>query len=235
MHAERSNPTRNRRARATVGVETAPDPRIWDDLWDLYYTAFEPLQELALLNHLYPRASFDELLADERVSKLIAWVDGRPIGLAMITNELDIVPQISPPFLRRLYPDAAERQAVFFGIMIFVAESHRRTTAFARLIAGMGQITAQMGGVVVFDICRHNLEASELDRQLNTISRWFPGSSFEQVDEQRYYAATLPAQPDRRLPISPLANLAPTGQAGSARPQRSAHADDPVAVPVAGA
>ena len=133
MHAERSNVPRERRARATVGIETAPDPSIWDDLWDLYFTAFEPLQELALLNHLYSRSAFDLLLADERVSKLIAWVEGRPVGLAMITNQLDIVPQISPPFLRRKYPEMAERQAVFFGIMIFVAESHRRTSAFARI------------------------------------------------------------------------------------------------------
>jgi hypothetical protein len=229
MHAERSKSTRERRARATVGVETAPDPNTWDDLWDLYLTAFEPLQELALLNHLYSRAAFDLLLADERVSKLIAWYEGRPVGLAMITNQLDIVPQISPPFLHRKYPEMAERQAVFFGIMIFVAASHRRTSAFARLIAGMGQITAQSNGVVVFDICRHNLEASELDRQIATISRWFPGSSFEQVDEQKYFAATLPTQPERRLPISSLAGLEPTANV------RTVHQDHQVAVPAVGA
>lgn len=191
-----------RRGRTAVTIEPLPERSSWDALWDLYLGAFEPLQELALLNHLYPRADFDALLDDERITKLIARSDGEPVGLAMITNELQLVPQISPPFLHARYPEQAARQAVYFGIMVFVAEGHRRSTAFARLIAGMGQITAGVGGVVVFDICRHNMASIELDRQISSISRWFPGSSFEQVDEQRYFAATLPAAPERRLPVS---------------------------------
>lgn len=193
-------------------VETRPAAESWDDLWDLYFDAFEPLQELALLNHLYHRSDFDTLLADERVSKLIAWVEGKPVGLAMITNELELVPQISPPFLRAKYPDQAGRQAVFFGIMVFVAETHRRSTTFARLVAGMGQITAAASGVVVFDICRHNMAAIELDKQLASISRWFPDSSFERIDEQSYFAATLPAPTERRLPIAPLPQSADEDQ-----------------------
>lgn len=198
-------------------VETRPVSESWDDLWDLYFDAFEPLQELALLNHLYHRSDFDALLADERVSKLIAWVEGKPVGLAMITNELELVPQISPPFLRAKYPEQAGRQAVFFGIMVFVAEAHRRSTTFARLVAGMGQITAAASGVVVFDICRHNMAAIELDQQLASISRWFPDSSFERIDEQSYFAATLPAPTERRLPIAPLPQTADDDSEAPAR------------------
>ena len=208
MYSERSFELNRPRARAVVTVERRPADAAWDDLWDLYFEAFEPLQELALLNHLYHRADFNDLLDDERVSKLIAWVEGEPVGLAMITNELDLVPQISPPFLHAKYPEQAAEHSVFFGIMVFVAESHRRSTTFARLVAGMGQITADASGVVVFDICRHNMAAIELDKQIASISRWFPGSSFEQIDEQRYFAAVLPAQPERRLPIAPLPQTA---------------------------
>lgn len=203
MYAERSFELKRPRARAVVTIETQPAPESWADLWDLYFDTFEPLQELALLNHLYPRDDFEALLADERVSKLIAWFEGKPVGLAMITNELGLVPQISPPFLHAKYPEQSARQAVFFGIMMFVAESHRRSTTFARLVASMGQMTAAASGVAVFDICRHNLTALELDQQLASISRWFPDSSFEKIDEQSYFAATLPAPPERRMPIAP--------------------------------
>lgn len=203
-------------------VELAPASATWDDLWNLYFVAFEPLQELALLNHLYPRAEFESLLADERVTKLIAWAEGTPVGLAMITNELELVPQISPPFLHAKYPEQAADRSVFFGIMVFVADSHRRSTTFARLVAGMGQITADASGVVVFDICRHNMAAIELDKQIASISRWFPGSSFEQIDEQRYFAAVLPAQPEQRLPISPLPQTA-THDERTARPHPRVH------------
>lgn len=205
MHAQRSAlPFRS--PRAVVSSERSPCPSGWDQLWDLYYRAFEPLQQLALLNHLYSRDDFEALLGDKRITKLIARVGDEPVGLAMITNELQLVPQISPPFLHALYPEQSGRQAVFFGIMVFVDDSHRRSTVFARLIAGMGQITADSAGVVVFDICRHNMASIELDRQIAVISRWFPGSSFEQVDEQRYFAATLPNRPVRRLPVSTFAS-----------------------------
>ncbi len=173
----------------------------------MYATAFEPLQELALLSHLYPRRDFEALLDDERVTKLIARADGRPVGMAMVTNELSIVPQISPPFLHKRYPEEAARSAVFFGIMVFVAESHARSTVFARLVAGMGQVTAEASGVIVFDICRHNLDALELDRQIETIAHWFPGATFDLIDQQSYFGARLPALPERGLPISPIQSV----------------------------
>ncbi len=207
MHAARSSEPKDSRARALVTVEAVPSQATWSDLWDLYYEAFEPLQRLALLNHLYPRSSFEELLADDRVTKLIAWVSGRPVGLAMITNELTLVPQISPPFLHARYPDETARRAVFFGIMVLVSDSRRRSAVFARLVAGMAQITAEASGVVVFDICRHNQEAVELDRQIGSFTRWFPGSTFDQVDEQKYYAAKIPALADHGLPVSPDADI----------------------------
>lgn len=206
MHAQRSTELNNSRARAIITIESAPTQDVWPELWDLYFEAFEPLQELALLNHLYPRDAFDELLADPRVTKLIAWVGARPVGLAMITNELDLVPQISPPFLHARYPNEASRRAVFFGIMVLVSDSRRRSAVFARLVAGMAQITAEASGVVVFDICRHNMDSMELDRQIGSFTRWFPGSTFDQIDEQKYFAAKIPARATSGLPVSPRAD-----------------------------
>ncbi len=170
----------------------------------MYETAFEPLQELALLNHLYARDEFEALLQDDRIIKIVARADGEPVGLAMVTNELSIVPQISPPFLHKRFPEEAARSAVYFGIMVFVAESHMRSTVFPRLVAGMGQVTAEASGVIVFDICRHNLDTLDLAEQIKAIAFWFPGATFDLIDQQSYFGARLPALPDRRLPISPL-------------------------------
>lgn len=205
---EQSSVDRGRsRARAVVTVESVPAQGNWPDLWDLYYEAFEPLQELALLNHLYPRGDFETLLGDTRITKLIAWADRKPVGLAMVTNELGVVPQISPPFLHARYPDESARDAVFFGIMVLVSDSRRRSAIFARLIAGMAQITAAASGVIVFDVCRHNSEGMEIDRQIGSFTRWFPGSTFDQIDEQRYFAAKIPARAGAQLPVSPVVDV----------------------------
>ena len=80
MHVERSNHRRTARSRAVVTVEPVPARSSWSELWDLYHDAFEPLQELALLNHLYPRADFEALLADPAITKLVARADSRPVG-----------------------------------------------------------------------------------------------------------------------------------------------------------
>lgn len=182
----------DRPGRTVVTIETEPDPQQWPALWDLYAETFEPLQELALLSHLYAREDFERLLGDERILKFIAWRHHRPVGMAMVTNVLDAVPQISPKFLEAKYPEHAERGAVFFGIMVFVHDAVKRSSIFARLVAGMGEVTAQAGGVVVFDVCRHNLDQSGLERQFDQIARWFPDSSFSEIDRQSYFAVELP-------------------------------------------
>ena len=223
--------TTARRRHAVVTAEHLPDRSGWDALWEMYADAFEPLQELALLCHLYPRDEFEALLADDRIIKIIARADGVPVGMAMVTNELAIVPQISPPFLHKRYPDEAARSAVFFGIMVFVAESHARSSVFPRLVAGMGQVTAEASGVIVFDICRHNLDTLDLHRQIETIAHWFPGATFDRIDEQAYFGARLPALPDRRLPISPLPTTADAEPSTASAPaDASALADTATAV-----
>lgn len=79
-----------------IGIEA-------ETLWEAYRTNFEPFAELAVLQHLYSR---DEVLAEfrnPRILKIVGWQDDRPVGLAMVTNSLDDVPQISPAFLRAKY------------------------------------------------------------------------------------------------------------------------------------
>ena len=178
--------------RRTITEERTPGIAVADALWGCYYEAFEPLQELALLNHLYHRDEFSALVEDRRVMKLVARVDGLPVGMGMVTNELDIVPQISPPFLNRRYPDLAARQAIYFAILVFVADGHRRGSLFARLVSGMAQIAALDDGLIVFDVCRHNMQELSLHEQLRRVAGWFPQSSFEAIDSQAYFAARFP-------------------------------------------
>lgn len=180
------------RARVSVTMETDPDPSVGATLWQQYVTAFTPLQELALLNHLYRESEFMALFFDPTVTKLIGWSGSDPVGLAMVTNNLDAVPQISPPFLYRRYPDLAARDAIFFGILVFVADERRGRTLFARLISGMGQLAAHADGLIVFDVCRHNMETFALHEQLARVATWFPRSSFEAIDAQSYFAARFP-------------------------------------------
>ena len=53
-----------------------------ESLWEAYRTTFEPLAELAVLQHLYSRDEVLAELANPRIIKIVGWQAGAPVGLA---------------------------------------------------------------------------------------------------------------------------------------------------------
>ncbi len=161
-------------------------------LWEAYRAKFEPLAELAVLQHFYSR---DEVLAEllnPLITKIVGWQDDRPVGLAMVTNSLEDVPQISPAFLRSKYPAHAARNAIYVGILVMVAPGMRGRTLFGRLSTELWQVPALAGGVLVFDICDFNREMFDTDKLTQRIADNFPRSSIKVLDRQTWYVAELP-------------------------------------------
>ena len=160
--------------------------------------------------HLWSREEVLAELADERIVKYIGWSDDRPVGLGMITRHLELVPMISPTFLRRRFPDQADRNAIFYGVMIFVRPEYRGKTMFARLGTHMAEETAQAGGVVLFDVCSFNRENGSLDQNLGRLVRPFPHSSMSMVDQQTWFAIELPETITSSQHRSPLVTTTTT-------------------------
>lgn len=161
-------------------------------LWECYHANFEPLEPLAILQHLYTRDEMLEEFANPRIQKIVGWQDSTPVGLAMVTNSLDDVPQISPRFLRERYPEHARRDAIYFGILVMVSPDHRGLTLFNRLYLELWQIPARAGGVLVFDICDFNRESFDTDTLTQRIADNFPRSNVGVLDRQTWYVAELP-------------------------------------------
>lgn len=183
-----------------ITIENRVDPSLIPTLWRIYHESFKPLAKIALLDHNLTREMFEQLITDGRVIKVIAWKDGQPVGLATVTNFLDIVPQISPQFLRHRYPEHAARNAIFFGVFVCVDKSVRSSTVFSRLLAGIGQTAAAQSGIVVFDVSAANCRAG-VDKMIGKVASWFADSTFERIDAQYYFASELP-HPLERLPFS---------------------------------
>ena len=163
-----------------------------DRLWDVYRSNFEPLADLALLQHLFSRDEVLAELANPRIRKIVAWHGGNPVGLGMVTNHLDDVPQISPAFLRARYPDHAARDAIYYGILVMVAQEFRGRSLFSRIYTEMWQIPAQAGGVLAIDICEFNRQMFDTDALTQRIASQFPRGSVDVVDRQTWYIAELP-------------------------------------------
>lgn len=172
-------------------------------LWEAYRANFEPLASLAVLQHFYSREEVLAEFANPSILKIVGWRDGAPVGLGMVTNTLEAVPQISPKYLREKYPELAERNAIYFGILVMVVPGERGKTLFSRLYTEMWQIPALDAGILIFDVCDFNRLMFNADVLTQKIADHFPNSSMEVLDRQTYYVAHLPQAipgPSRQMP-----------------------------------
>jgi hypothetical protein len=161
-------------------------------LWRVYEQSFAPLAALAMQQHVWTREEILAELANSSIVKFVGWQDGEPVGLCMVTSELDAVPMISPEFLRARYPEQASRDAVFYGIVIFVRVGYRGRTLFARLGTHAGQEAASRSGVIIFDVCSFNRANGAVDENLRRLAQAFPNSSMDLIDQQSWFAIEVP-------------------------------------------
>ena len=184
---------------ATITHETSITGDAADALWEAYQQNFEPLEELAVLQHLYERDEMLEEFANPRILKIVGWQAGQPVGLAMVTNSLEEVPQVSPRFLRRSYPEHGARNAIYFGILVMVSPGVRGLTLFSRLSVELWQVVARDSGVLVWDVCDFNRLTFDAETITKRIAENFPHSTFAVLDRQTWYAAELPEP----IPVAP--------------------------------
>ena len=161
-------------------------------LWRCYLTNIEPLATLAVLRHVDDRDAFEAQLANQRILKIVAWQDGAPVGLAMVTNSLEDVEEISPAFLRARYPQHAARDAIYVGMLVMVSQPLRGRTLFSRLYTELWQVPALAGGILVFDVCEFNRTMFDTDALARRIASAFPHATASVLDRQTWYVAELP-------------------------------------------
>lgn len=175
-----------------VSEERVVTGDVADELWRQYWANFEPLQALAVQKQHSDRDEFLALLANPRVVTFVGWEHDRPVGMAMITNSLEDVPELSPAFLRARFPEQAARDAVYVGIYVMVDPAHRGVTLFHRLYMACWQLAAKARGVLVVDTCQFNRTTFDTDNLAQRIGAGFPNCTVSVIDQQTWYAAELP-------------------------------------------
>ena len=161
-------------------------------LWAAYKANFEPLVSLTVLQRFCSQADFMAQMANPRIVKIIGWLGEEPAGLAMVTNSLEDVAEISPRFLRTRYPEHAARDAIYVGMLVMVSQPVRGRTLFSRLYTELWQVPALVGGMLIFDVCEFNRTLFDTDLLAQRIADSFPRSSVDVVDRQTWYAVDLP-------------------------------------------
>ena len=161
-------------------------------LWHLYERALAPLDEVAAMLHVEDREIVLGAFAHPEMTKVVAYDGTTPVGLGMITNQLDLVTGVSPSYFANRFPEHADHNRIFYGTAVLVDPRQRGMTIFSRIYTEMWQIPAKTGGVLVFDTCKFNRDNFGADEIVDHIASRFPRSSWSVLDQQTWYAAELP-------------------------------------------
>lgn len=161
-------------------------------LYESYLENVGPLAEVAVLRHVDTKVDMLRQFANPRIQKIVAWQANEPVGLAMVTNSLEDVSEISPQFLRNRFPEHAARDAIYIGMLVMVSKKLRGLTVFNRLYTELWQVPAQAAGVLVYDVCEFNRTMFDVDALSERIASVFPRSSVELLDRQTWFVADLP-------------------------------------------
>jgi hypothetical protein len=163
--------------------------------WELYDTAFRPLNALTVQRHLMYRSEFDDVMTEPRIEKWLAYSDdGVLLGLATYTNQLSAWPLISPEYFARRWPAHYAANRIWY--CGFVAVPGHEQGVFIELIEAMYRHAEEHDGVISLDICRYNMENYRLDRAIATWLRRISGGRVrcEAADTQTFMTyETAPA------------------------------------------
>lgn len=166
-----------------------------EDVWTLYYTAFQELNAYAVQRHLMYRGEFDEVMRDQRVQKYLCLDDNDTVcGMSTYTNDLDAVPLISPEYFARRWPRLYAERRIWYCGFVAVHPNSRAANAFGELVEAMYMVAATQNGIIALDMCRHNDKARRLSRVIPLMLHRLSGEvRTERMDEQSYWLYEFPA------------------------------------------
>jgi hypothetical protein len=164
-----------------------------DDAWRFYRTAFDHLRYRAIERHLLDRDEFDELMADTRIVKYLAWQDDTIVGLAAQTRDLRALPYLSPDFFRHRWPDMYAQRRIFYAVFVGAQRDMRGAGVFVALLGAMMRPIRATDGMVMVDICTHNEAELDLPSGIARVLRRIAGTVRPtRVDSQSYWLYEFP-------------------------------------------
>lgn len=169
-----------------------------EPLWDMYFTAFTPLRKLAAQRHVMFRSEYDDLMYDDRVTKIVARDRRHPyteansapvLGLAVVTNDLKALPLIEPEYFAAREPKLYEQGHVWYTAFVC---TRRKPVApretFRLLIDRVAEPIRPVRGVCYMDYAKCNVDRDLPLSSNRLLALTDPNAEAVAVDYQAYWA-----------------------------------------------
>ena len=174
--------------RVVITHDAEVDDATAEKLYAIYQDAFGPLQSLSAARQVLHHDEFFEIIEDPRVFKVLGWRGGEPVAVAALTNTLETVPWISPEYYRRLYPEHAARNAIYYLPLAFVGPARRGEHLLDQLLVDIAERLIALDAVCGYDLCAYNNHtfafADRIESALQTVTAIDAGV----LDTQTFYA-----------------------------------------------
>lgn len=185
-------------------VKVTVEPQITgptlQQFWQLYWTAFEPLQTLSAARQVLTEDEFAAEMTDPRVDKYIAWDGDDAIGLCTLTRYLETVPWISPEYFRARYPDYAARDAIFYLGFTLTHPRRREAGAYVAMITASLATIVDSDGICAWDVSAYHRDQLRYADNLERFLTRREPSTVNVIDQQTYYLFELTKGSDPELP-----------------------------------
>lgn len=164
-------------------------PALLDEAWDFYRATFAPLATRAATRHLMVRSEFEPLMADPRLTKYVTRDADGITGMSAMTDDLDAVPLISPPFFAANWPELYEQRRLLYCVFIGARTGRRGDGVFVALQQEIyRRMVVPVNASVLLDICMFNEKELKLPWAVEGIlTKIAGGAQATRVDSQSYW------------------------------------------------
>lgn len=144
---------------STTVTTDALSPIQTDEIWTLYHTSFEPINDLTPCKQSFDEESFRGLAASMTVTKCLVQDSEaeKIVGFCLLSNDFNNSPWISAEYFAKRWPESWKNGRVYYFMGIATAADARQQGIAMELIRVTSGILAAQIDVLGFD---HSLEAN---------------------------------------------------------------------------
>ena len=171
------------------------DRSLIDGLWLLYERAYVRTAEATVTHEMLDRIEFTEQLADHANRVWVLWSDERPVGMALISTDVNRTRWLSERYFKTHFPDRYAAGQVHYVVWVTIDPAYVASGAVGVLATQALAVEAADGALLVFDVPDVNQPESEggAAELMIRLARSVSDATLVPLGTQRYFAVDFPA------------------------------------------
>ena len=171
-----------------ITIERHIDASSTDDFLGFYHDGFADLLTTSAVEQTVTDEEFRGYASNPDMIKFVGRDGDRPVALALVTTNLDLVKWINQAYYEHLYPEHFHRSAIYYFLTLVVAPDHQDGQFIHAMIEALALYIGLDKGVIAFDVCQHNIDTFAVPEMIEVLGKVHVDAECREIDAQRYFA-----------------------------------------------